>query len=372
MKPATIFSLIKRTFQEWSEDKASRLAAALAYYGVFSIPPLLLLLLVVLGRVFGSQFTEEQLQERILNQFSGLIGSSGAEALASVIENASRPDEGLVATVVGVVTLAFGASGLFSQLQDAMDTIWEVAPDPDLGLLDKIKTRLFSFTMVAVILFLLLISLVVSAGLSALNEALTGLMPETGVLLLIVNFLISLVVIILLFALVYKYIPSVKIAWRDVWIGAIITGILFTIGKEAISLYIGQSSTASSYGAAGSLVILLLWVYYAAQIFFLGAEFTQVYANQHGSRLVPEEGAVPITEEARAQQGMPREQATRAAQQEQGERGAAVTAEPGAAWQPSGSTDHRQPADEQEHPFVYYTVAVLALFIGFLRWLRGK
>ncbi|MDT8305189.1 MAG: YihY/virulence factor BrkB family protein [Anaerolineae bacterium] len=364
MTARDLITLVKATFIEWGEDKATRLAAALAYYAVFSVPPLILLLLVVLGRLLGTEFTENQIQSRLLTQFSGLIGAEGADVLATVIENASRPGEGFIAGIVGIVTLTFGAAGFFSQLQDAMNTIWEVAPAPDTGIVTKIKERLFSFSLVAALALLLLVSLVISAGLSALNEFITGLLPEAQLLMQIVNFAVSLAIVILLFAAIYKVIPDVHIAWRDVWVGAIVTGILFTLGKQAIGFYLGQSSTASTYGAAGSLVVFLLWIYYSAAIFFLGAEFTQVYANRFGTRLVPEEGTVPVTEEARAEQGMPARQPAAAS---------AATA-PGPAprqrtYDPNILSE--QHAAEEDGALQYYLIAILAVAVGFWRWLRG-
>lgn len=376
MKVGDIFSLIKETVQQFGEDKATRLAAALAYAAVFSIPPLILLVLVVLGRLLGAQFTEEQIQTHLLDQFAGLLGPQSADLLASVIENASRPGGGLVAGTVGLVTLAIGASGFFAQLQDALNTIWEVEPAPGRGILGTIKDRLFSFSLVAGLGLLLLLSLVVSTALSALNAYVAGLLPDAQLVVQLLNQAISLLVIVLLFAAVYKIIPDVQIAWRDVWIGALVTGILFTLGKWAIGLYIGQSSTASDYGAAGSLAVFLVWIYYSAAIFFLGAEFTQVYANRFGTRLVPEEGAVPVTEEARAEQGMaPRKRDQPAVA------GAPAAARPQAGASPAYSYAAAAPpatvqrsvgAGEEENAVQYYVIAVLALAIGFWRWLRGS
>lgn len=375
MKVGDIFSLIKETVQQFGEDKATRLAAALAYAAVFSIPPLILLVLVVLGRLLGAQFTEEQIQSHLLNQFSGLLGPQSADLLANVIENASRPGGGLIAGTVGLVTLAIGASGFFAQLQDALNTIWEVEPAPGRGILGTIKDRLFSFSLVAGLGLLLLLSLVVSTALSALNAYVAGLLPDAKLVVQVLNQVISLVVIVLLFAAVYKVIPDVQISWRDVWIGAIVTGILFTLGKWAIGLYIGQSSTAADYGTAGSLAVFLVWIYYSAAIFFLGAEFTQVYANRFGTRLVPEEGAVPVTEEARAEQGMaPRKGDQPAVAGAPAARPQAQTspAYGYAAAAPPGTVQRRVGAGEEENAVQYYMIAVLALVIGFWRWLRGS
>lgn len=362
MKGGDIFSLIKETVAEWQEDKATRLAAALAYAAVFSIPPLILLLLVVLGRLVGAEFTETQIQTRLLDQFSGLIGPEGADLIAGIIDNASQPGEGLLAGAVAIVTLTIGAAGFFTQLQDSMNTIWEVQPAENQGIIANIKNRLFSFSLVAAMALLLLLSLAVSATLSALNEFVAGLLPEFQVLMQIVNFIITMAIVTVLFAAVYKFIPDVHIAWRDVWIGAAVTALLFAIGKWAIGLYLGQSSTASTYGAAGSLVVFLLWMYYSAAIFFFGAEFTQVYARRFGTRIVPEAGAVPVTEEARAEQGLaPRQPAAAPA-------GAAMAAQPYAVAPAAWATPRRA---EDEGAVQYYIVAGLALIIGVWRWLRG-
>jgi membrane protein len=371
MKTGDIFSLIKETVQQFGEDKALRLSAALAYYAVFSIPPLILLVLLVLGRLMGAQFTEDQIQEHLLNQFSSLLGSQSADVLASVIENANRPGTGLIAGAVGIVTLGLGASGFFSQLQDALNTIWEVQPAPKQGIFATLRARLFSFSLVAGLGLLLLLSLVVSTALSALNAYVAGLLPDARILVQVLNQVISLVVIILLFAAVYKIIPDVKIAWRDVWVGAIVTGLLFTVGKWAIGLYIGQSSTATDYGAAGSLAVFLVWIYYSAAIFFLGAEFTQVCANRFGTRLVPEEGAVPVTEEARAEQGLA---------PQKGDRPAVAGApaaprpqpQPAPTYAASLASPPRPASTQEKGAFQYYTIAVLAAIIGTWRWLRGS
>lgn len=302
MKPKVIVELLKETFKEWQEDKASRLAAALAYYTAFSIAPLLIIAIAIAAVVFG----EEAARGGIEDQLRGLIGQQGAQAVEEMIKNSSKPAEGTIATIISVVFLLFGASGVFGQLQDSLNTIWEVAPKPGRGVMGFIKDRFLSFTMVLSIGFLLLVSLVLSAVLAGLNNVLGGMMPGLSFLWGLLNFLISFGVITLLFALIYRVLPDAKIAWGDVWFGAIITALLFTIGKSLIGLYLGNSSVGSTYGAAGSFVVLLLWVNYSAQILFFGAEFTQVYANKYGSRIVPTKNAVRLTEEDRAQQGIPR------------------------------------------------------------------
>ncbi|AFZ18339.1 YihY/virulence factor BrkB family protein [Allocoleopsis franciscana] len=301
MKPKVIVELLKETFKEWQEDKASRLAAALAYYTAFSIAPLLIIAIAIAALVFG----EEAARGGIEDQLRGLIGQQGAEAIEEMIKNSSKPAEGTIATIISVGFLLFGASGVFAQLQDSLNTIWEVAPKPGRGVMGFIKDRFLSFSMVLGIGFLLLVSLVLSAVLAGLNNILGGMMPGLSFLWEILNFLISFGVITLLFALIYRVLPDAKIAWGDVWFGAIITALLFTIGKTLIGLYLGNSSVGSTYGAAGSFVVLLLWVNYSAQILFFGAELTQVYANKYGSHIVPTENAVRLTEEDRVQQGIP-------------------------------------------------------------------
>jgi membrane protein len=299
-----IIELIKATFSDWQEDKASRLAAALAYYAAISLAPLVIILVAIAGFVFGPDAAKGE----IVAELRGLIGSQSAQVIEEIIEGANKPVTGLVATVVGVVTLLAGATGVFSALQDGLNTIWEVTPKPGRGVVGVIKDRFLSLTMVLGIGFLMLVSLVISATLAAFNEYLGGSLPLPSLALTILNFLISFGVITLLFALIYKVLPDVEIAFSDVWIGAAITSLLFTIGKSLIGLYLGRSSVGSAYGAAGSLVVILIWVYYSAQILFLGAEFTQAYANRYGSRIEPSDNAMAVTEEARPQQGMPARQ----------------------------------------------------------------
>ena len=294
--------LIKKTFKEWSEDKASRLAAALAYYTVFSIPPLLV---VAIG--IAALFTDRAtVENQLVGQAGSLMGSQGAEAIETILDSAESPGRSeLLPTIVGVVLLFFGASGVFTQLQDAMNTIWNVEADPGRGIWGAIKDRFFSFTMVLVIGFILLVSLMLSTLLTTFGDFAGHLVSDADVLLGIVNFIFSLVVITILFGLMFKTIPDVDITWRDVGIGALLTAILFKIGEYALGIYFDRSDPTSAFGAAGSVILLLLWVYYSVQILFLGAEFTQVYATEYGSGIRPEKGAVVLTEEAKAKQGMP-------------------------------------------------------------------
>ncbi|MEM9925655.1 MAG: YihY/virulence factor BrkB family protein [Cyanobacteria bacterium P01_D01_bin.50] len=283
-----IFRLLKQTFKEWQKDKASRLAAALAYYTVFSLAPLLIIAIAIAGAIFG----EEAARGEIVGQIQYLVGQQGAEIIETAIENANKPDVSNVASTLSIIALLFGASGVFAQLQEALNTVWEVKAKPQQGLINFIRKRFLSFSAVLGIGFLLLVSLVVSTVLSALNNYMSGFLPGFDWLWQILNLAISFGVITLLFALMYKFLPDVKIRWNDVWVGAIITTILFVIGKFVLGFYLGRGSFGSTYGAAGSLVVVLAWVYYSAQILFFGAEFTQVYARKFGSRIVPDEHAM--------------------------------------------------------------------------------
>lgn len=298
------FRLLKETYSEWNDDKASRLAAALAYYTMLSLAPLLVIMVSVAGFVFG----EQAARGAISDQISGMVGPSAADLIENAIAQAGNTGAGIIATIIGIITLFMGASGVFAQLQDALNTIWEVQPKPGLGVRATIEKRVTSLTMVLGIGFLLLVSLVISTALSALGNYMSGLLPGADLLWQVINFIVSFGVITLLFAMIYKFLPDVEIAWRDVWIGAAVTALLFTIGKFLLSWYIGSSSIGSVYGAAGSLAILLVWIYYSGLILFFGAEFTQVYAREYGSRIVPDEDAVPLTEAARARQGIPRKE----------------------------------------------------------------
>jgi membrane protein len=296
-----MIDLLKETFNDWNEDKAPRLAAALAYYTAFSLAPLLVIAIAIAGLIFG----QEAARGQIVGQISGLVGQDGGEAIETMIAGASKPAEGILASIIGVATLLFGAIGLFGQLKDAMNTIWEVQPKPGQGFMATVKQNLFSFTMVLGTAFLLLVSLVISALLAGVTGYFGDALPGIDWLWQALNFVVGLAVTTLIFALIFKVLPDVEIAWGDVWIGAAATAALFAVGRLALGWYLGQGSFSSSYGAAASLVVVLLWVYYSAQILFLGAEFTQVYARRHGSRIAPAPNAVPVTAEQRAQQGMP-------------------------------------------------------------------
>lgn len=302
-----MLNLLRDTFREWREDGANRLAAALAYYTTFSLAPLLVLIIAIAGLVGG----QEAAQTQTMAQVQDLLGVDGRDFVQGMIESASRPATGLTATLIGAVTLLFGALGVFGELQNSLNTIWEVKPKPASGLLDGIKRfvvkRLMSFTMVLGVGFLLLASLVISAAVSAFAGYIGARWPLADFWLEVIHFTISFLVVTLLFAMIFKFLPEIKIAWKDVWLGAAVTSILFSLGKFLIGLYLGRSEVGNTFGAAGSLAILLIWIYYSAQILFFGAEFTQVYANRYGSKIVPDPGMVKITERERAEKGIPHE-----------------------------------------------------------------
>lgn len=274
--------LFKETFVQWQEDKVPLLAAALAYYTVFSIAPLLVIAIAIAGLAFGP----EAAQGLIVSELKHLIGIEGAEAIQALLQNAYKPQSGTIAGLIGVATLLLGASGVFAQLKESLNIIWHVSPKPGRGVIGFIKDRVLTFAMVLAIGFLLLVSLIVSATLAAIGQWVNSWLAIPVSVWHWIDGLVSFSTIALLFALMYKILPDAKVAWGDVWIGAAITSLLFTAGKFLIGLYLGNSGIASAYGAAGSFVIILIWIYYSAQILFWGAEFTQVYANRFGSRIV--------------------------------------------------------------------------------------
>ncbi len=294
--------LFRQAFSEWSEDKAPRLAAALAYYTVFSIPPLLL---TVIG-IAGWFFDRSAVQKAVLDQVSGLLSPGMADAIATILDSTGSPGKGGVAAAIGAVTLLIGASGVFGQLQDALNTIWEVKPKPGQGIWFLIQKRLFSFLMVLVLGFLLLVSMVLSTTLAALSGVIQTWLPGSSNVFGLINFFLPFAAITLLFGLMFKYMPDARMAWKDVWLGAVITSLLFNVGKTLIGLYLARSNPASAFGAAASIVLIFVWVYYSAQILLIGAEFTQVYAKHYGSGIAPVKHAVKVTEEERAEQGISR------------------------------------------------------------------
>ncbi|HXI14291.1 MAG TPA: YihY/virulence factor BrkB family protein [Thermoanaerobaculia bacterium] len=272
-KNKSTFALLKEAFAEWNADKAPRLGAALAYYTIFSIAPLILIAIAIAGAVFG----DEAARGQMFGQLKQLFGEGGAKALQDMIENADKNKSGgVIASIIGVVTLLFGATGVFVQLKDALNTVWNVEEQKGGGIGAFIKTRILSFGMVLGIGFLLLVSLVLTVAVSASGKFMEGVLPGGELLWQIVTFALELGVVTVLFAVLFKYLPDVKLEWRDVWVGAAFTSVLFVLGKFGLGLYLGKGTVGSAYGAAGALVVLLLWIYYSAQIMFFGAEFTQV------------------------------------------------------------------------------------------------
>jgi YihY family inner membrane protein len=273
--------MAKASVNAWIDDFAPSMGAAIAYYTIFSIAPMLVIAIAVAGMIFG----QEAAQGEIVSQLRGLLGTEGAVAVQGLLKSANEPTGGLIATVLSVITLAIGATAVFAELQSALDRIWRVpAAVKSGGIWNLIRTRLLSFGFVLGLGFLLIVSLVVSAALSALGKWWGGWFEGWEVVMQALNFIVSIIVFTCMFALIYKFMPRVRLSWHDVWIGAISTTLLFTAGKFLIGLYLGKSGMSSGFGATGSIALLLAWVYYSAQIFLLGAEFTWIYANNYGSR----------------------------------------------------------------------------------------
>ncbi len=272
-------SVISCSVSEWFEHRASSKGAALAFYTLFSIAPILILVIAIAGFFYGPEAARGEL----LAQLRGLLGPQGAEAVQLVLAGASNREEGRFATLVATALLLFGATSVFAELKGSLDEIWQVPPLKQGGVWDTLRTRLLSFGLVLVLAFLLMVSLVISAALAVIEHYLNGIWRDAIYLLSLLSATLSFAVIAALFAVIYKMLPRVRLSWRDVVIGALGTAALFTLGKYAIGVYIGNSGVANSFGAAGSMIALLLWVYYSAQIFFLGAEFARQYALQMGS-----------------------------------------------------------------------------------------
>jgi membrane protein len=276
--PKAIFNLLKASVSAWSDDKAPRLGASLSFYTIFAMPPLFMIAIFV-----ASLFLDPtSVQTQMFSEVGGLIGKKSAEAIQTAMAAQYQTNKGLVASAIAVVTLILTATGLFIELQDALNTIWRVEAKPGHGVMGFVRIRLLSFAMVVGIGFLLLVSLIVSAALAAATKFISGAFPGLGFVSVVGSDLVSFVVITVLFAMIFKVLPDVKIAWRDVWIGGAVTSLLFTAGKFLLGWYLGRSTTITAYGAAGSVVLILLWVYYSAQILFFGAEMTKVYANRFG------------------------------------------------------------------------------------------
>ncbi|MBV8518921.1 MAG: YihY/virulence factor BrkB family protein [Acidobacteria bacterium] len=271
--------VFKQTFTEFSQDKAPRLGAALAYYTIFSIGPLLLIAVAMAGLFLGQEAAHGQ----ISGELGRFFGPQMAKSLEDMIQAASKPKSGTLATIVGFVTLILGASGVFGQLKDALNTIWNVEPKKAGGIMGFIKERFLSMAMVLGIGFLLLVTLLLDTIIAAMGKFMEGRLPGGEAVLQAIQLVLSFGIAVVLFAAIFRVLPDLRIAWHDVWFGAVFTAILFVLGKFGLGLYLGKAAVGSAYGAAGSLVILLVWVYWSAQILFFGAEFTQVYARTFGS-----------------------------------------------------------------------------------------
>jgi membrane protein len=292
--------LVKAAVSSWIDDFAPSMGAALSYYTVFSLAPMLLIVIGVAGLVFGADAARGE----IVTQLRGLMGEQGAVAVEELLKSANDPGKGILATIIGFVTLLVGATAVFAELQSALDRIWRTpAPVNENGLWGMIRTRFLSFGLILGLGFLMIVSLVLSAALAALGTWFGGLLGGWEVILQAINFVVSFGVVTVIFAAIYKFMPHAKIAWPNVWVGAIVTALLFTVGKFLISLYIGKSGVASGFGAAGSFAVLLVWVYYSAQIFLLGAEFTWVYSHRNAPP--PDAAAVPVRSDAAATAASP-------------------------------------------------------------------
>jgi membrane protein len=286
------FSQLKQTFQEWLQDKAPQLGAALAYYTVFSLAPLVLVVLAIVGVIFRDD--PAGAWDKITEQMGYFLDPSAVQVVQSIAQKASQPGKSTLATLIGVALALFGASGVFGQLQDALNTIWGVKAKPGRGVWGFLRSRFLSFAMVAGICFLLLVSLAIEALLKGFSHYVQSVLPGGIVIALTVYVVFDFAVVVLLFAMIFKFLPDVEIQWRDVWMGAVMTAILFGIGKWLLGFYLGSGAVGSAYGAASSLITLLLWVYYSSQILLFGAEFTQVYASRAGRGLKPAKYAVRV------------------------------------------------------------------------------
>src|SRR5213595_1457741 len=288
----TALSLLKQTFQEWLQDKAPQLAAALAYYVVFSLAPLVLVLLAIVGVVFRDD--PAGAWSKLMLQMSYFLDQSAVQTVQKIAETASQPGKSTIATIIGIALALFGASGVFGQLQDALNTIWGVKAKPGGGIWGFLRSRFLSFTMVGGVCFLLIVSLTFESVLTAFSHYVQSVLPGGIVIAMTVYLIFDFGVIVLLFAMIFKFLPDAKIQWRHVWIGAVMTAILFGVGKWMLGFSLGSGTAGSAYGAASSLITLLLWVYYSSQILLFGAEFTQVYAERARRGVKPDEYAVRV------------------------------------------------------------------------------
>ncbi len=276
------FSIIKESFKEWNNDNAPMLAAALAYYTAFSVAPLLVITIAILGVVFN----QADVQAQILDQIESAVGAGAASIVGDIIENMTEPGRGLVSSLISVVGLLFGALALFNNLQIALNRIWGVDDaEPENGFLRFIMNKLLSFGMILIVGFLLMVSLIASTALTFFDSYLFSIFPNSAWLLRISSELLFVAITTVLFMMLFKFLPYAEIHWRDVWVGALVTAILFTVGRTVLSMYLANSAVSSTYGAAGAFALILLWVYYSAQIVLFGAEFTQVYARRYGKTI---------------------------------------------------------------------------------------
>ncbi|HYO10849.1 MAG TPA: YihY/virulence factor BrkB family protein [Tepidisphaeraceae bacterium] len=367
MTASSIWSLIKKAYAEFAEDKAMRLAAALACYTILSMAPLVVITMKVATWVLSDNAGLVQ------EQMSQLVGTEGGKAIAEMITSSKTQNSGLLATLFSLAILLFSASGVFAELQDSLNTVWEVKPRPDMTIMETIKKRFFSMGMVFGIIFLLLVSMAVTSLLSFMVGKVFGSGgPDAGFLAkaaaFVTDFVATVLVVGVLFTLIFKYLPDVKIRFADVWLGGLVTAVLFKIGQYALAIYFTQGAPQSAYGAAGSIVAVLLWAYYSACILFFGAEFTQVYAKQYGHRIVPDEDAVPVTDEERAQHGMPRKQDVQESAGAQANLAGQRGGFPATAYRSGGVPEPRvvtitRPTPEAQKA---YTVAGLGLAAGFV------
>jgi len=285
-------SLVKETYRDWVDDEPFDQSAIVAYYSIFSLPALLIIIVTVAGIAFG----QKAVQNQIGNQIGGMIGPDSAKDVQNMIANSYQQGNSGIALVIGIATLLFGATGVFIALQKSLNRIWEVKANPDKsGIKTLIRARAISFGVILAIGFLLLISLVITAALTALSDWVEARMPDFILYVFyVINFLVTLAIIALLFAILFRFLPDVHIEWKSVWTGAVITALLFVIGKFALALYFGKAEPGSTYGAAGSIILILLWVFYSCLIMFFGAEFTQVYARRYGYEIEPSENAIRV------------------------------------------------------------------------------
>jgi len=301
-----LWNITKDAAGEWVNDKATKLAASLAYYTAFSLAPLLILMVAILSFIYG----QSAAQGRVADQMQRLIGGRAANATQEMVKHASQQGGGTLATILSIAIILFSASGVFGELQDSMNVIWGVQPKPGRGFMDVVKDRFFSMAMVFGIIFLLLVSLVISTLVSAMSTRMTG---SVHIVARAIDVIVSIGVIAVLFMMLFKFLPDVKVRWRDVVFAGILTSVLFTIGKYLLGLYLGRSSTTSAYGAAGSFAALLLWVYYSAQILFFGAEFSKAYAKTSGRLPLPTANAVPMSPQRKAELGIAPDRQSQAA-----------------------------------------------------------